>query len=257
VRWRPLTACARCFSTFSCHVRCHGGLFALLVDVASFAHRLCTLVWQAEYPPGYFAPLIVLDVVRSAGLSEDVVLAIASRLLTPSLVSGGVPLSVLGSTSVLRDKLLPKGPVLPSVVELIKDALTRGDRCVATTAPMAPVSSSATSAAGVAAAAAVEHTPAAYSAGGGSSSTVRRTLDSLELEDLLREMRVEERLWTAACECVVSTHGDSVQASDLPRVLLDVGIRPVDVLSIFAKFSMVCLWKCVRVLSASVFVDFV
>ncbi len=77
---------------------------------------------QATYPVDHVAPAAVVPALRVAGVAEEVVQAVAAVLLAPAYLAGGVSLATLGP-KVLRDKTLPGGPVLPSVVETVKKAL--------------------------------------------------------------------------------------------------------------------------------------
>jgi hypothetical protein len=57
-------------------------------------------------------------------------------------------------------------------------------------------------------------------------------LDSMDVEDALRALMVDEDVCAAACDRVVGMHKDNVDAALLPQLLLDVGVRAAVVLQL-------------------------
>jgi hypothetical protein len=76
---------------------------------------------QPSYPEGAYPPLTLLSTMVSLGMREDVVGAVAAKLLAPPFLSTGV---VLGAVSgLLRSPDLPGGAVGISVVNDVKRRL--------------------------------------------------------------------------------------------------------------------------------------
>ncbi len=83
-----------------------------------------------KYPAGQVSPTALVSALTRAGVGADTLNSVAGKLLAAPTLQGGVALNTLSdSSSPLLDRDMHGGPVRPTIIVAVKQALMVGLPC--------------------------------------------------------------------------------------------------------------------------------